>query len=84
MPRSDKSDAELRACVPSLPEPPDLDRFRAQSLYAHMDQNCPPSTAYAAFNACVGPKEICDDEGGQIWQCIRQLNRLAARLQRSA
>jgi cephalosporin-C deacetylase len=50
---------------------------------AHMDQTCPPSTVYAAFNSYGGqPKEICDyqfndHEGGQIWQKVRQLSWLA-------
>jgi cephalosporin-C deacetylase len=53
---------------------------------AHMDQTCPPSTVYAAFNAYGGPKQICDyefndHEGGQIWQRVRQLHWLAATLQ---
>lgn len=52
---------------------------------AHMDQTCPPSTVYAAFNAYAGAKEICDyefndHEGGQIWQRVRQLRWLAGRL----
>jgi cephalosporin-C deacetylase len=56
---------------------------------AHMDQTCPPSTVYAAFNAYSGPKEICDyefndHEGGQIWQRVRQLSWLAARLHERA
>jgi cephalosporin-C deacetylase len=50
---------------------------------AHMDQTCPPSTVYAAFNAYGGnPKEICDyefndHEGGQTWQKVRQLRWLS-------
>jgi cephalosporin-C deacetylase len=50
---------------------------------AHMDQVCPPSTVYAAFNAYGGAvKEICDyefndHEGGQSWQQARQLRWLA-------
>jgi cephalosporin-C deacetylase len=66
-------------------------RATAPALFsvAHMDQTCPPSTVYAAFNAYGGPKEICDyefndHEGGQIWQRVRQLNWLRARLQRPA
>jgi cephalosporin-C deacetylase len=49
---------------------------------AHMDQTCPPSTVYAAFNAYRGsPREICDyefndHEGGQMWQKVRQLQWL--------
>jgi cephalosporin-C deacetylase len=63
-------------------------RATAPALFsvAHMDQTCPPSTVYAAFNAYGGPKQICeyefnDHEGGEIWQRVRQLNWLAARLQ---
>jgi cephalosporin-C deacetylase len=66
-------------------------RATAPALFsvAHMDQTCPPSTVYAAFNAYGGPKEICDyefndHEGGQIWQRVRQLNWLKAQLQRPA
>jgi len=62
-------------------------RATAPALFsvAHMDQTCPPSTVYAAFNAYGGPKEICDyefndHEGGEIWHRVRQLNWLAARL----
>jgi cephalosporin-C deacetylase len=37
-----------------------------------MDQTCPPSTVYAAFNGCGGPKEIDvyaynDHEGGEAF-----------------
>ena len=52
---------------------------------AHMDQTCPPSTVYAAFNAYGGAvKEIReyqfnDHEGGGIWQRVEQLSWLAAR-----
>jgi cephalosporin-C deacetylase len=47
-----------------------------------MDQICPPSTVYAAYNAYGGPKEMCeyefnDHEGGEIWQRVRQLTWLA-------
>ncbi len=63
-------------------------RANARALFsvAHMDQTCPPSTVYAAFNAYGGPKQICDyefndHEGGQIWQRVRQLHWLAATLQ---
>jgi cephalosporin-C deacetylase len=50
---------------------------------AHMDQTCPPSTVYAAFNAYGGePKQICDyafndHEGGQIWHKVQQMRWLA-------
>jgi cephalosporin-C deacetylase len=49
----------------------------------HMDQTCPPSTVYAAFNAYGGTaKQMCDyefndHEGGEVWQRVRQLNWLA-------
>jgi cephalosporin-C deacetylase len=63
-------------------------RATAPALFsvAHMDRTCPPSTVYAAFNAYAGAKEIWDyefndHEGGQIWQRVRQLRWLAARLQ---
>jgi cephalosporin-C deacetylase len=63
-------------------------RATAPALFsvAHMDQTCPPSTVYAAFNAYAGAKEIWDyefndHEGGEIWQRVRQLRWLAARLQ---
>ena len=43
-----------------------------------MDETCPPSTVYAAFNAYGGPKEICvyhynDHEGGGAFHQVRQL-----------
>lgn len=49
---------------------------------ALMDQTCPPSTVYAAFNAYPGPKEMRvypynDHEGGQAFHQARQLPWLA-------
>jgi cephalosporin-C deacetylase len=50
---------------------------------ALMDQTCPPSTVFAAYNAYGGPKEITvyeynDHEGGEGFQRGRQLEWLAA------
>lgn len=50
-----------------------------------MDQICPPSTVYAAYNHYGGPKEIReypfnDHEGGQAFHDIAKLRWLAARL----
>ena len=47
-----------------------------------MDETCPPSTVYAAYNAYAGPKQITtyefnDHEGGQVFQDIEQLRWLA-------
>jgi cephalosporin-C deacetylase len=47
-----------------------------------MDETCPPSTVYAAFNAYAGPKEIAaypynDHEGGEAWHQGRQADWLA-------
>ena len=49
-----------------------------------MDQICPPSTVYAAFNAYGGPKEIIeypynDHEGGQAFHDVAKLRWLAER-----
>ncbi|MFC7593686.1 acetylxylan esterase [Terrabacter sp. GCM10028922] len=49
---------------------------------ALMDQTCPPSTVFAAFNSYAGPKEIVvyeynDHEGGQAFQQTRQAEWLA-------
>jgi cephalosporin-C deacetylase len=49
-----------------------------------MDETCPPSTVYAAFNAYGGPKEIReypynDHEGGQGFHEVEKLRWLAAR-----
>lgn len=48
---------------------------------AMMDQICPPSTVYAAYNLYGGPKEIVeyafnDHEGGAVFQEVEQLNWL--------
>ena len=48
---------------------------------ALMDETCPPSTVYAAYNAYGGPKELAvypynDHEGGGAWQQARQLTWL--------
>lgn len=48
-----------------------------------MDETCPPSTVYAAFNSYGGPKEIVeypfnDHEGGQGFQDVAKLRWLAA------
>jgi cephalosporin-C deacetylase len=50
-----------------------------------MDEICPPSTVYAAYNAYAGPKEIRvypynDHEGGREFQVGEQLSWLASRL----
>jgi cephalosporin-C deacetylase len=59
-------------------------RASAPALFsvAHMDQTCPPSTVYAAFNAYGGPRQIRDyqfndHEGGQIFQKVEQLSWLS-------
>jgi len=49
---------------------------------ALMDETCPPSTVYAAFNAYAGPKEIVvypynDHEGGEAFHRTRQAAWLA-------
>jgi cephalosporin-C deacetylase len=54
---------------------------------ALMDEICPPSTVYAAFNAYAGPKEIAvypynDHEGGEAWHQGRQAAWLADTLNR--
>ncbi len=48
---------------------------------ALMDETCPPSTVYAAYNAYAGPKQITtyefnDHEGGQAFQDMEQLKWL--------
>jgi cephalosporin-C deacetylase len=55
-------------------------RASAQALFsvALMDQICPPSTVYAAYNAYAGPKDIRvypynDHEGGGTFQLGEQL-----------
>jgi cephalosporin-C deacetylase len=52
---------------------------------ALMDQTCPPSTVYAAFNAYGGPKEIReypfnDHEGGQGFHDVAKMRWLTERL----
>jgi cephalosporin-C deacetylase len=54
-------------------------RATAPALFsvALMDETCPPSTVYAAFNAYGGPKEIVtypynDHEGGEAFHKARQ------------
>ena len=58
-------------------------RATARALFsvALMDQICPPSTVYAAYNAYAGPKEIRvypynDHEGGAAFQLGEQLTWL--------
>jgi cephalosporin-C deacetylase len=51
---------------------------------ALMDQTCPPSTVFAAYNAYGGPKELAvyeynDHEGGEGFHRERQLTWLAAK-----
>jgi cephalosporin-C deacetylase len=55
-------------------------RSTAPALFsvALMDQTCPPSTVYAAYNAYAGPKEIReyaynDHEGGEAYHQAEQL-----------
>jgi cephalosporin-C deacetylase len=62
-------------------------RAQAPALFsvALMDEICPPSTVYAAYNAYAGPKEIRvypynDHEGGREFQVGEQLSWLASRL----
>jgi cephalosporin-C deacetylase len=59
-------------------------RASAPALFsvALMDETCPPSTVYAAFNAYGGPKEIAtypynDHEGGEAFHKVRQAAWLA-------
>jgi cephalosporin-C deacetylase len=63
------------------------ERATAPALFsvALMDQTCPPSTVFGAYNAYGGPKEITvyeynDHEGGEGFQRGRQLEWLAARV----
>jgi len=93
MPRIDLPASELRACAPVITEPADLGEFWSQSLADARDippavrfdpvDTCPPASVYAADNAYGGPKEIRDyqfndHEGGQIFQKVEQLTRLAS------
>ena len=50
-----------------------------------MDETCPPSTVYAAYNRYGGPKEIReypfnDHEGGEAFHQVAKLRWLAERL----
>jgi cephalosporin-C deacetylase len=50
-----------------------------------MDETCPPSTVYAAFNLYGGPKEIVEypfngHEGGEGFHDIARMRWLANRL----
>ena len=62
-------------------------RATAPALFsvALMDDICPPSTVFAAFNAYGGPKEIREypynrHEGGQAFHDVAKLRWLADRL----
>jgi cephalosporin-C deacetylase len=62
-------------------------RSSAPALFsvALMDQTCPPSTVFAAYNAYGGPKEIAvypfnDHEGGEAHHQAAQLSWLRSRL----
>jgi cephalosporin-C deacetylase len=62
-----------------------LARNPALFSVALMDEICPPSTVYAAYNAYAGPKEITvypfnDHEGGDVFHQPVQLRYLQARL----
>jgi cephalosporin-C deacetylase len=58
-------------------------RSDAQALFSVglMDEICPPSTVYAAYNHYSGPKEIRvwpynDHEGGETYQVVEQVKFL--------
>jgi cephalosporin-C deacetylase len=60
-------------------------RARARALFSVglMDEVCPPSTVFAAYNHYAGPKEIRvyeynDHEGGEAYQVLEQLEFFAA------
>lgn len=60
-------------------------RARARALFsvALMDEICPPSTVFAAYNHYAGPKEIKvwpynHHEGGESYQTLEKLKFLAA------
>jgi hypothetical protein len=62
-----------------------LSRRATAPAVALMDQVCPPSTVYAAYNGYAGPKEIRvypynDHEGGEGFQQAEQLSWLKALL----
>ena len=66
-----------------------LARNPALFSVALMDEICPPSTVYSAYNAYAGPKQIAvypfnDHEGGEAFQQSGQLRFLAARLDAAA
>jgi cephalosporin-C deacetylase len=55
---------------------------------ALMDETCPPSTVYAAYNAYGGSKELVvypynDHEGGGAWQKAHQIDWLRLQLEQS-
>ncbi len=59
-------------------------RAKARALFsvALMDETCPPSTVYAAYNHYAGPKDIRiwpynDHEGGEVYQQMEQIDFLA-------
>ena len=61
---------------------------KAPALFsvALMDETCPPSTVYAAYNAYRGPKELVvypynDHEGGGAWQQARQIGWLRSQFE---
>jgi cephalosporin-C deacetylase len=58
-------------------------RCQARALFSVglMDDICPPSTVFAAYNHFAGPKEICiyeynQHEGGEMYQLIEQVRFL--------
>jgi len=60
-------------------------RANAQALFsaALMDETCPPSTVFAAYNHFSGPKDIRvyrynDHEGGESYQTLEQVRFLTA------
>jgi cephalosporin-C deacetylase len=66
-------------------------RATAPALFsvALMDETCPPSTVYAAYNAYAGPKDIAtypynDHEGGEAFHRSRQAAWLADTLAAAA
>lgn len=61
-------------------------RARAESLFSVglMDETCPPSTVFAAFNHYAGPKQIRvypynQHEGGENFQTVEKVRFLAER-----
>ena len=62
-------------------------RANAPALFSVglMDETCPPSTVYAAFNHYAGPKEIReypfnDHEGGEAFHDVAKMGWLRDRL----